>query len=328
MKPRFNGFARAIKLSLSTLAAVIVLASPAAADWLAIKAAHPNGGVLVIDGHGFRKDVDVSVNEVDLKVLSVTATEIRAALPSLTPGTYRLAIRQWRNEVARFYVTVGGGGGTQGPQGPQGPVGPMGPAGPAGAVGPKGATGNPGPTGSQGLQGLKGDKGDKGDIGPAGPAGSGSGLSIMSAQGQRLGTVVGVTKFNGSDPATAVRNENGVWIAIQVDSQNILSGAFPILYKDASCSGQAYAMTENTVSTAAPVFRAMQRIGNETVGFYAADPVAPQDFVAYSFVRNPGAADCYPTAVADGWSPASAGPLKTIDLTNLSGPFKAQYAAY
>ncbi len=145
MKPRFNGFARAITMSLSTFAAVVVLASPVAADWLAIKAAHPNGGVLVIDGHGFRKDVDVSVNEVDLKVLSVTATEIRAALPSLTPGTYRLAIRQWRNEVARFYVTVGGGGGSQGPQGPQGPagpVGPMGPTGPAGAVGARGSHGS------------------------------------------------------------------------------------------------------------------------------------------------------------------------------------------
>jgi hypothetical protein len=150
----------------------------------------------------------------------------------------------------------------------------------------------------------------------------------MSAQGQRLGTVVGVTKFNGSDPATVVRNENGVWVAIQVDSQNILSGAFPILYKDASCSGQAYAMTENTASSAPPVFRAMQRTGDELVGFYAGDPVAPQAFVAYSFVRNPGAADCYATAAEDGWSPASAGPLKTIDLTNLSGPFKAQYSAY
>jgi len=324
MKPRFNGFARAITMSLSTFAAVVVLASPVAADWLAIKAAHPNGGVLVIDGHGFRKDVDVSVNEVDLKVLSVTATEIRAALPSLAPGTYRLAIRQWRNEVARFYVAVGGGGGSQGPQGPAGPMGPMGPVGPAGAMGPKGATGA---TGAQGLQGLKGDKGDKGDTGPAGPAGSGSGLSIMSAQGQRLGSVVGVTKFNGSDPATVVRNENGVWLAIQVDSQNIVSGAFPILFKDASCSGQAYAMTENAVTSAPPVFRAMQKI-EASVGFYAGDPVAPQDFVAYSFTRTPSAADCYATAVQDGWSPASAGPLKTIDLTNLSGPFKAQYSAY
>jgi len=306
-------------MSLSTLAAVVALASPAAADWLAITAAHPNGGVLAINGHGFRKDVDVSVNEVDLKVLSVTPTEIRAALPSLAPGTYRLAIRQWRNEVARFYVAVGTGGGAQGPQGPAGP------AGPAGAMGPMGPKGLTGATGSQGLQGPKGDKGD---TGPAGPAGSGSGLSIISAQGQRLGSVVGVTKFNGSDPATVVRNENGVWLAIQVDSQNILSGAFPILFKDASCSGQAYAMTENRSDQAAPVFRAMQRMGTELVGFYAGDPVAPQDFVAYAFVRNPGAADCYPTAAQDGWSPASAGPLKTIDLTNLSGPFKAQYAAY
>ena len=109
MKPRFNGFARAITMSLSTFAAVVVLASPVAADWLAIKAAHPNGGVLVIDGHGFRKDVDVSVNEVDLKVLSVTATEIRAALPSLTPGTYRLASGEtkWRASTSPLVAAAG-----------------------------------------------------------------------------------------------------------------------------------------------------------------------------------------------------------------------------
>jgi hypothetical protein len=87
-------------------------------------------------------------------------------------------------------------------------------------------------------------------------------------------------------------------------------------------------MTENRVGTAVPVFRLMQRIEGDSVGFYAGDTVTTQDFVAYSYVRNPGAADCYTTAVEDGWSPASAGPLKTIDLTNLSGPFKAQYAAY
>jgi hypothetical protein len=72
----------------------------------------------------------------------------------------------------------------------------------------------------------------------------------------------------------------------------------------------------------------MQRIDVESVGFFAGDPVVLDNFVAYSYVRNPSAADCHATAVQDGWSPAPAGPLKTIDLTNLTGPFKAQYAAY
>ena len=172
MIPRSNGFVRAIKLSFISAMTVMATSVPATADWLAIKAAKPNGGVLLIEGHGFKKDVDVSVNEVDLKVLSVNASEIRAALPSLAPGTYRLAIRQWRNEVARFYVTIGGGGTTttQGPQGPAGPMGPMGPAGPAGA---------------RGLQGLQGLQGVKGDQGPAGPAGTGAGAPVVvAASGQ------------------------------------------------------------------------------------------------------------------------------------------------
>ncbi len=146
MKPRSNGIARAIWLSFVSVVTLMATSVPATADWLAIKAAKPNAGVLLIEGHGFKKDVDVSVNEVDLKVLSANPTEIRAALPSLAPGTYRVAIRQWHNEVARFYVTIGGGGAStsQGPQGPAGPTGPMGPAGPAGARGLQGLTGSEG----------------------------------------------------------------------------------------------------------------------------------------------------------------------------------------
>jgi hypothetical protein len=313
MKPRSSGFARAIWLSFVSVMTLMGTSVPAAADFLAIKAAKPNAGVLLIEGHGFRKDVDVSVNEVDLKVLSVNASEIRAALPSLAPGTYRIAIRQWHNEVARFYVTIGGGSAStsQGPPGPAGPMGPMGPAGPAG------------PRGLQGLAGPKGDKGDQGATGPAGPAGGGM-MVYSQPSGLAVGTVAGVTKFTGSDPATVIRNESGVWVAIQVDSQNILSGAFPILYKDATCSGQAYAMSENPIGSAAPLFRSMQRIDSEPVGFYAGDPVATQSFVAYSYVRNPTPANCFATAQQDGWSPSPAGPLKTIDLSNLAGPYRVQ----
>jgi hypothetical protein len=204
----------------------------------------------------------------------------------------------------------------------------MGPVGPAGAVGARGAAGATGPTGAQGLQGLKGDKGDKGDTGPAGPAGSGSGLSVVSASGAVVGSVVGVTKFSGSDPATVVRNDHGTWVAIQLDSNNILSGAFPIFYKDGGCT-QAYAVAENSP---VPLFRLMQRVDAQLVGFYAGDPVASQTFVAYSFVMNPVGSDCiHPTdASADPWlsSASVAGPLKTIDLTNLTGPYTVKYAAY
>jgi hypothetical protein len=144
----------------------------------------------------------------------------------------------------------------------------------------------------------------------------------MSATGQPLGAVVGVTKFNGSDPATVLRNDNGVWVAIQVDSANILSGAFPIFYTDANCTSQAYAMAENTPPNPVPLFRAVQRIDSEPVAFYPGNPVQVQSFPAMSYTRNPVA--CQPT-LGTGWdAPAAAGPLKTIDLSNLSGPFTVQ----
>jgi hypothetical protein len=111
---------------------------------------------------------------------------------------------------------------------------------------------------------------------------------------------------------------------LQVDSQNILSGAYPIFYKDSTCGGQAYAMTENAIDRPVPLFRAMQRIDSEPVGFYAGNPVALQPFGSYSYVRNPGSADCFQTVPGDGMSPAWGGPLKTIDLSNLLGPYRVQ----
>ncbi len=316
MKPRSNGFVRAIWLSFVSVMTLMGTSVPAAADFLAIKAAKPNAGVLLIEGHGFRKDIGVSVNEIELKVLSINPNEIKAALPPLAPGTYRLAIRQGRGEVSRFVVTVGGGTASQGPQGPQGP------AGPAGAMGPRGLLGL---QGLQGTQGIQGPKGDKGDQGPAGPAGTGAGAPVVvAASGQVLGSVAGVTKFSQYDPATAVRNDNGVWVAILVDSQNILSGAYPIFYKDGTCGGQAYAVTDNAVDRPVPLIRAMQRIDSEPVGFYAGNPVALQPFGSYSYVRNPGSVDCFQVVPGDGMSPAWGGLLKTIDLSNLAGPYRVQ----
>ena len=136
--------------------------------------------------------------------------------------------------------------------------------------------------------------------------------------------MAGVTKFSQYDPATAIRNDNGVWVAILLDSQNILSGAYPIFYKDGTCGGQAYAVTDNAVDRPVPLIRAMQRIDSEAVGFYAGNPVTLQPFGSYSYVRNPAPADCFATVSGDGMSPAWGGPMKTIDLTNLAGPYKVQ----
>ena len=144
----------------------------------------------------------------------------------------------------------------------------------------------------------------------------------MSAAGQQLGTVLGVTKFSGSDPATVVREDNGVWLAIQVDSANILSGAFPVLYLDANCASEPFAMTENTPGTAMPLFRMLQRIDSEPVGFYPGNPVQVQAFQGMSMTGNPAA--CQPT-LDTGWdAPVAAGPLKVIDLSNLNGPYTIQ----
>jgi hypothetical protein len=319
MKPRSGDIVRSITLSFISAITLMATSVPVSADWLAIKAAKPSAGALVIEGHGFRRDIGVTVNEIELKVLSISPTEIKAALPPLAPGTYRLAVRQGRGEVSRFVVSVGGGGDarTTGPQGPQGP------AGPAGAMGPRGPQGL---QGLLGLPGLKGDKGDKGDQGPAGPAGTGAGAPVVvAASGQVLGSVVGVTKFSQFDPATVVRNENGIWVAIQVDSQSILSGTFGILYIDSACGGQAYAKTENDNGRGVPLFRMVQRTDAEpTVGFYAGDPVRLQSFGSYSYVKNPGAADCFQTVPDDAVATAWGGPLKTIDLTNLAGPYRVQ----
>lgn len=303
MTPRSNGIARSITMSLSALAAVVLLASPAAADWLAIKAAHPNPGVLVIDGHGFRKDLGVSVNDIDLKVLSITPTEIRAALPPLAPGTYRLAIRQWRNEVARFVVTIGGG--TQAPQGPMGPAGPVGP------MGPRGATGSIGPQGPQGSQGPKGDKGDQG---PAGPAGGG--LTVVSANGLTVGTLVGVSKINAGDPAIVARKVDTFWLAIPVDQTGVVAMSYPVFFDAPNCGGGSFAVVDGS---SVPLFRLLQRATPTSPAYYGGD-VAPSQIV--SFVDTMG---CH-AYVGSGWdiSGLSFGDLRTLDVSGFTAPFSVQ----
>ena len=216
MKPRFNGFVRAIMLSfISAIAVDVATSVPASADWLAIKAAHPNAGVLVIDGHGFRKDVDVSVNEVDLKVLSVdrdrnprgpAVARARHVSPGDSPVEKRsgplLRDHWWRRRA-------------QGPQGPQGPAGPMGPIGPAGPMGPKGATG------ATGLQGSRACRVSRVIRATRGQPDLRIGRRPERCERQRpdVGSLVGVTKLNGSDPAIVGAESMARWVAIQLDSR-------------------------------------------------------------------------------------------------------------
>ena len=328
---------RPVATVLSVMGVVGLLSRPAAADSLSVESAHPNtaAGQLVIDGSGFRPGLYVSVNDVELKVLSVNAHEIRVALPSLAAGNYRLVVRQWGDDVARFIVTIASGSGSasqpgsQGVQGPVGPAGATGPAGPVGPAGPAGRTGPTGPAGLQGLQGIQGPSGPdgsqgiqglKGDQGPAGPAG----LTVVAHNGQTLGTLVAVTKAYGSDPAIVARQDNGFWLAIPVDSSGVVAMSYPIFYTGVGCTGDAFAYAE---ASPTPLFRLLQRmLPDETTGYYAGDPV---QMTAFPSMLGPTPGDSTTktcaTTMSQGWSGAQlTGPLQAVDLSVFPAPFTIQ----
>ena len=61
------------------LCATLFLGSTASAQELTITGAHPNAGVLVIDGSGFHAGLYAGMAGRDLTVLSVNSHEVRAA---------------------------------------------------------------------------------------------------------------------------------------------------------------------------------------------------------------------------------------------------------
>lgn len=304
---------QSIASGVMALCSVFLLSVAADAQPVSISAAHPDtaAGVLTINGDGFGSGMWASIDDQEVKILSVTAHQLRVSLPTLTPGSYRLAVRRWygRGDVARFIVVIGGGSGTQGPAGPAGPTGPMGPMGP---MGPQGVAG---PTGAQGPQGTQG---------PAGPTSGGGGLpgfSVVASNGTTVGTVVGVTKLSQFDPAVVARQDNGVWVVMQMDSQTIQASAGPLMFLTANCSGQAYAMID---STPTPLFRQVQRFDQDSpTGFYPGDPITSQTFVAFS-PSGDIVNDCESTANSF-WAQAFAtGPAVTIDLTQFPAPYHIQ----
>ena len=166
----------------SLLCAMVALTSgPAFADQFVLFSARHDAVArqVVLVGSGFRSDMRIGLNGAALPTVSVTSAEMRAALPNLEPGTYRLVINRRRAPSQRFILTVypasAGGGGVPGPAGPMGPMGPMGlqgPAGPQGTQGLAGLTGAQGPAGPAGPAGTTGAAGATGAIGPVGPAGA------------------------------------------------------------------------------------------------------------------------------------------------------------
>jgi hypothetical protein len=278
--------------------ATFFFASAVSAEDLAITSAHPDSSakVLVIDGTGFRAGLDVGIDGRTLAILHVSEHEIRAALPVLSSGTYRLVLRQ-RFDLARFIVTIGGAG----------------------------ASGVPGPAGSQGPAGTTGAAGATGAAGPMGPQGpQGTGLNVVAANGASLGMVVGLTKFSGDDPVMIARQDHGVWLTLAVNTDGVVTGSFPIFYTGDGCTGSAYAFLE---SNPAPLFRLVQRmLPDDTTAYFAGNPVGMLSFPAMQIEDpvNAGTKTCVPTADY-GWNgPLFVGPLQTIDLSQFPTPLTIQ----
>ena len=146
----------------SLLCAMVALTSgPAFADQFVLFSARHDAVArqVVLVGSGFRSDMRIGLNGAALPTVSVTSAEMRAALPDLEPGTYRLVIESAARPVAAFHphrvprvcgwrrcARPGWPDGTDGTDGTSGPGGPAGcarPRRPHRRAGP-GGSGRPG----------------------------------------------------------------------------------------------------------------------------------------------------------------------------------------
>lgn len=297
----------------------------------------PASGHMIIVGSGFKPGIDVTLNGARLPVVSVQSHEVRAELPMLLPGTYRVVLTPRRGPSERFVVTVGIGGGSGesgpvGPQGPPGPQGPMGPQGLAGAIGPRGPQGLPGPAGANGAAGpagpagatgatgATGPDGPAGPAGPqglqgvAGPAGAAGGLSVLAANGNTLGTLL---SFSMGQPSLVALQDNGVWLVAPVNPDGVAPMSFYALYADAACSTAPFLPLD---TNPAPLFRLLQTVNTgDATAYYAGNPAQVQSFLGLSVLGNLG--QCQST-VGSGWDqPLLAGPLRTLDLLRFPAPY-------
>jgi len=283
----------------SFLGALLALsASPAFAQQFVVFSARHDAanGQVVLVGSGFRADMRILLNGAPLPNAAVTGSEMRAKLPVLEPGTYRLVIDPKRGNAQRFMVTVNppatSGTAVPGPMGPQGPAGPQGPQGPAGAAGPAGAMG---PQGAQG---------------PQGPAGA-SVATVVDAVGATLGTVLSFQP--GSATLVALQHE-GVWLVAPVTTDGIQPTSYFALYTDANCETAPFLPLD---TDPAPFYRLLQTTAaGATTGYYAGNPTERRTFLATSPLGEPG--QCQQSGIG----PTLAGPLRTMTL----GPFRAPFS--
>ena len=310
--PGVRPIARLACLLSATLA---LTAGSAFADQFVLFSARHDAAArqVVLIGSGFRSDMRIGLNGVALPMVSVTSGEMRAQLPNLDPGTYRLVLDRRRASSQRFILTVNPTGGT-GVPGPAGPMGPMGPAGPQGLAGLTGARGPAGPAGTAGAVGPLGPAGAPGLAGPMGPAGTAVGTEVVAANGNTFGTVL--TFQPGSATVVAVQGQ-GVWLAAAVNPDGISPSSYLALYDDEACATPPFLPLD---TNPAPFYRLLQTVApGDTTGYYAGNPMAMRAFKAVSPLGQPEM--CQPST-GTGWdTPMLAGPLTTIDLTPFPAPF-------
>ncbi|MCC6992294.1 MAG: collagen-like protein [Acidobacteria bacterium] len=346
---------RIVRLSLTLCALLVLAASPAFAQSFVVFSARHDAaaGQVVLIGSGFRADMRILLNGAPLPNAAVTGSEMRARLPKLDPGTYRLVIDPKRGNAQRFMVTVnppamGGSGvpgpmgpvgpqgpaGSQGPQGlagPQGPAGAAGPAGPAGANGAAGVAGPIGPAGPAGVAGPAGPAGATGAMGPQGPAGPAGPQGAQGAQGTQgpagasAGTVVAangatlgmVLNFQPGSATLVALQDQGVWLVAPISPDGIQPTSYLALYGDAACATPPFVPLD---TNPAPFYRLLQTTAaGDTTGYYAGNPMVTRAFVAVSPLGRPD--QCQP-ASCTGWdAPLLAGPLRTINLGGFPAPF-------
>lgn len=299
---------------------------------------------VVLIGAGFRSDMRILLNGATLPSGKVSSAEMRARLPKLVPGTYRLVIDQRRGSSQRFMMTVmptvtdggTGGGGVPGPAGPMGPMGPQGPAGVAGPAGPAGLQGIRGLTGTNGVAGPAGPTGPvgatgaAGPVGPAGPQGApgaqgpagtpgaaaSGGGTVRAANGSTLGVVV---SFQPGGATLVGLQEQGIALVVPVTPDGIQPTSYLSLYADAACATAPYIPLD---TNPAPFFRLLQTVhAGDVVGYYAGNPMTERPSLGMSPLGHPE--ECVPAS--DGWERSMlVGPQRTLDLTRFPAPFRIQ----
>ncbi|MEO8682815.1 MAG: hypothetical protein ABI665_27450 [Vicinamibacterales bacterium] len=348
-----------VLVPLLVICAQILIASPAAANSFSVSSTRLDSatGQLLVVGSGFRSGMVLVLNGKALKIVSIKSQEIRAELPALLPGTYRMSLTFGWGEMRQFVVTVGIGGaegqGPAGPIGPTGPMGPMGPqgltgaAGPAGPMGPQGLTGATGPagptgamgptgaqgpagtagatgatgaTGAQGLQGIEGPEGIQGPQGiqgVAGPTGAPGAFTVVASNGNAFGTLL---SFGAGQPSQVAVQDNGVWLVAPVNPEGVLPMSFYALYADATCGTAPFVPLD---TNPAPFFRLLQLVNaGDATAYYAGNPAQVQTFQSLSPLGHPET--CQPTA-GSGWDlPLLAGPQRAFDMSPFPAPFVIQ----